>query len=1092
MQLRVKARVVKEIYHNDNFYILALSPMQENKDLVISQYGTFTCKGELSMLTVGQDYELVLEEINNDKYGISYKVIDVPSLNVDDLTDDDEMQILRQITTDSQAEYVHKAYPNFIRLIINGEEDKIDINKIYNVGVTRLNIYKRLINEKFRYYYLMKQTQPYEISMSDCKLLLNKYRTIEECVYRIESEPYYTLMEILGRTFEHIDKMILDVQPDLKVSEKRCEALIIGVLRRNEIDGSTRLYANDLFYYIKEEYDAKELLPMLKDVAVKSDLIYFDEKTKDLSIMSTYLAECRIAEFVKEKIRNSKKLDIDYTKYKNIDDFTMSDMQLNALKVFCESNVSVLAGNSGSGKSQPIDTIIPTPIGNRRLDDIKVGDYVFDRLGNPTKVLGVFPQGMKDCYTVTLRDGRKTQCNDEHLWSYYTSKGNLYTKTLRQMIDDGLYNYSNGHKMNKYKIPTNKAVEYPKRDFDVDPYVIGSFIGNGCCRERALTLSSGDEEQVAEVARLISAKSYKKSKCSYSWHFYTPNPHNYTIYYQTKEILWKYSNEICQLSGNKRIPNEYKYSSIEQRYSLLQGLFDTDGHISNEPPRFNVAYSTTSYGLAKDIQEVLFSLGYSCSLSIDKRPNKNDCYSINVLIPNKDKYKLFRLSRKKERALKAKQYKKHRIYDKISIVDVKKESYQKEMVCILVDNDEHLYLTNDYIVTHNTSSVKGLISLMEDNNLTYTLLSPTGKAARVLSESTGRKAYTIHKRCFSGDIDTDVIIVDECGMVSLDVFCMLLTSISNPNARIVFVGDPAQLSSIGLSKIFDDLIKSNIVPMTMLTEVFRYKSDGSLFVATNIRQGKNFFNDKEFVKYDENTLEYSVNNNYRFILTDDILNRTVTEYKKLLQKGIKKENILILSPFNVGLFGTYAINNEIQEMVNPAKPNEKVQTRNVNKTKIIFRTGDLVINTKNDYEAVKADNYYQCAEIEGASISDYNDYTTVVNGQTGVIRDVVDNGLIIQFDEDLIYVDKSKLNQLLLGYAISVHKSQGSTTDYSINIVSNAHKKMLTRGLLYVATTRCKKAHIDIGDINAFKYALTVDDNDLRQTWLLDLLTKNA
>lgn len=741
MQLRVKARVVKEIYHNDNFYILALSPMQENKDLVISQYGTFTCKGELSMLTVGQDYELVLKEMNSDKYGISYKVIDVPSLNVDDLTDDDEMQILRQITTDSQAEYVHKAYPNFIRLIINGEEDKIDINKIYNVGETRLKIYKRLINEKFRYYYLMKQTQPYEISMSDCKLLLNKYRTIEECVYRIESEPYYTLMEILGRTFEHIDKMILDIQPDLKVSEKRCEALIIGVLHRNEIDGSTRLYANDLFYYIKEEYDAKELLPMLKDVAVKSDLIYFDEETKDLSIMSTYLAECRIAEFVKEKIRNSKKLNIDYTKYKNIDDFTMSDMQLNALKVFCESNVSILSGTAGVGK---------------------------------------------------------------------------------------------------------------------------------------------------------------------------------------------------------------------------------------------------------------------------------------------------------------------------------------------------------------TASVKGLISLMEDNNLTYTLLSPTGKAARVLSESTGRKAYTIHKRCFSGDIDTDVIIVDECGMVSLDVFCMLLTSISNTNARIVFVGDPAQLSSIGLSKIFDDLIKSSVVPMTMLTEVFRYKSDGSLFVATNVRQGKNFFNDKEFVKYDDSTLEYSVNDNYRFILTDDILNRTVTEYKKLLQKGIKKENILVLSPFNVGLFGTYAINNEIQEMVNPAKPNEKVQTRNVNKTKIIFRTGDLVINTKNDYEAVKADNYYQCAEIEGASISDYNDYTTIVNGQTGVIRDVVDNGLIIQFDEDLIYVDKSKLNQLLLGYAISVHKSQGSTTDYSINIVSNAHKKMLTRGLLYVATTRCKKAHIDIGDINAFKYALTVDDNDLRQTWLLDLLTKNA
>lgn len=737
MQLEVKAKVIREIYHNDNFYILALSPMKIYDNLEITQYGTFTCKGELSMLTVGQEYDLVIEPISNDKYGTCYKVVDVPSLKVEDLSDDDELEILRTITTNSQADYVHKAYPNFIRLILNGEEDKIDIKNIYNVGETRLKVYKRLINEKFRYYYLMKQTKEYKISMSDCKLLLSKYKTIEECVKKINNTPYFILMEVLGRTFENIDKMILDIQPDLKVSKQRCEALIIGVLRRNEVDGSTRLYANDLFYYIKEEYDAKELLPMLKDVAIESDLIYYDEKTKDLSIMSTYLAECKIADFVKSKIQNSKKLDIDYTKYKNIDNFTMSDSQLNALKVFCENNISILAGYSGAGK---------------------------------------------------------------------------------------------------------------------------------------------------------------------------------------------------------------------------------------------------------------------------------------------------------------------------------------------------------------TTAVKGLVSLMEDNHLTYTLLSPTGKASKVLSESTGRKAYTIHKRCFSGSIDTDVVIVDECGMVSLDVFCMLLSAIQNDNARIVLVGDPAQLSSIGLSKIYDDLIKSNKVPMTMLTEVFRYKSNGSLFVATNIRQGKNFFDD-DFVKHNENTNEYTVSDNYKFIQTDEVLETVVNEYKKLLQKGIKKENIMVLSPFNVGLFGTYAINNEIQQMINPILPNDKIQSRTVNKTKIVFKEGDLVINTKNDYEAVKADSYYANKDVEGISESDY-ETTAIVNGQMGIIREVVDKGLIIQFDEEMVYMNRNKLNHLLLGYAISCHKSQGSTIDYSINIVTNAHKNMLSRGLLYVATTRCRKSHIDIGDESAFQYALSVCDNDLRKTWLLDLMTE--
>lgn len=737
MQLKVKAKVIREIYHNDNFYILALSPMKIYDNLEITQYGTFTCKGELSMLTVGQEYDLVIEPISNDKYGTCYKVVDVPSLKVEDLSDDDELEILKTTTTNSQADYVHKAYPNFIRLILSGEEDKIDIKNIYNVGETRLKVYKRLINEKFRYYYLMKQTKEYKISMSDCKLLLSKYKTIEECVKKINNTPYFILMEVLGRTFENIDKMILDIQPDLKVSKQRCEALIIGVLRRNEVDGSTRLYANDLFYYIKEEYDAKELLPMLKDVAVESDLIYYDEKSKDLSIMSTYLAECKIADFVKSKIKNSKKLDIDYTKYKNIDNFTMSDSQLNALKVFCESNISILAGFSGGGK---------------------------------------------------------------------------------------------------------------------------------------------------------------------------------------------------------------------------------------------------------------------------------------------------------------------------------------------------------------TTAIKGLVSLMEDNHLTYTLLSPTGKASKVLSESTGRKAYTIHKRCFSGSIDTDVVIVDECGMVSLDVFCMLLSAIQNDNARIVLVGDPAQLSSIGLSKIYDDLIKSNKVPMTMLTEVFRYKSNGSLFVATNIRQGKNFFDD-DFVKHNENTNEYTVSDNYKFIQTDEVLETVVNEYKKLLQKGIKKENIMVLSPFNVGLFGTYAINNEIQQMINPILPNDKIQSRTVNKTKIVFKEGDLVINTKNDYEAVKADSYYANKDVEGISESDY-ETTAIVNGQMGIIREVVDKGLIIQFDEEMVYMNRNKLNHLLLGYAISCHKSQGSTIDYSINIVTNAHKNMLSRGLLYVATTRCRKSHIDIGDESAFQYALSVCDNDLRKTWLLDLMTE--
>ena len=394
-----------------------------------------------------------------------------------------------------------------------------------------------------------------------------------------------------------------------------------------------------------------------------------------------------------------------------------------------------------------------------------------------------------------------------------------------------------------------------------------------------------------------------------------------------------------------------------------------------------------------------------------------------------------------------------------------------------------------YAGTGKSFSIHNLISLMDDNQLSYTLLSSTGKASRVLAENTNRTATTIHKRCYQGKINTDVVIVDECGMVNLDTFIMLLNAIENENIKIILVGDNAQLSAIGLSKIFEDLIKSNKVPVTMLTEVFRYKSNGSLFVATNVRQGKSFFEDKENVKNNDGI--YSVGSNYKFIEKQDeeVFDEVIKQYMTLLNKGINKKDILVLSPFNKGEMGTYAINNAIQAEINPPKINEQYHTRKINNNTIIFRCGDLVINTKNDYHAVSEKAYYEMIEnnLQEEDVED----SVVVNGQIGIIREVVENGLIIQYDEELIYTSKAKLNNLLLGYAISSHKSQGSGSNYVISIVSNQHKKMLSRGLLYVMDTRCKKACIDIGQVEAFEAGLKVVDNDLKNTFLLELMSTN-
>ena len=387
-----------------------------------------------------------------------------------------------------------------------------------------------------------------------------------------------------------------------------------------------------------------------------------------------------------------------------------------------------------------------------------------------------------------------------------------------------------------------------------------------------------------------------------------------------------------------------------------------------------------------------------------------------------------------------------------------------------------------------TTSVKGIISLLEDNGKDYTLLSSTGKASRVLSESTGRKSSTIHRRCYSGTIDSDCVVCDEMSMVSIDVMCMLINAMENPKTHVVLVGDFAQASSIGVGKVFTDLIESKVVPTTTLSEIFRYKSDGSLFVATNIRQGKSFLEDKDMVKCENNV--YTVGKNYKFIDTEDIFGVAISEYMKLIGKGIKSLDILGLTPMNKGDYGTYKLNSAIQAEVNPPKPNEKVMTRKIDDNEIIFRVGDCVINTKNDYNAVSQEAYNQMKEDSILSEEDVAD-TMIMNGQCGVIRQIVENGILIQFDEEIIYFSKKKIYNLLLSYFVTIHKSQGSTVEHSIEIISDKHKRMLTRSLLYVGATRNKSTHVEIGDIDTFDEALRINDNDLRKTWLKELLLDN-
>ena len=268
-----------------------------------------------------------------------------------------------------------------------------------------------------------------------------------------------------------------------------------------------------------------------------------------------------------------------------------------------------------------------------------MGDFVFDGNGKPTEILKVFPQGKIDNYKISFRDGRSCYCNIEHIFKIITSNGTQKEMTVRQMIEQ---NFIDKRGNSKFFIPTiyNKPVEYPFKNYPIHPYTIGAFLGDGCCKEKNLTLSSQSEEIPNKICQLENIYTKReKIENGYDWYFYKSlnkevfdkkNRNRSAI--KTGEFFEDYKNNLLCYSFEKRIPSEYKYGSVEQRYSLLQGLFDTDGSICDNK-YFTMRLTSTSLLLLKDVQEIIYSLGYShLSICEDNRSNKytNKCYNLYV------------------------------------------------------------------------------------------------------------------------------------------------------------------------------------------------------------------------------------------------------------------------------------------------------------------------------------------------------------------------------------------------------------------------------------------------------------------------------
>ncbi len=373
--------------------------------------------------------------------------------------------------------------------------------------------------------------------------------------------------------------------------------------------------------------------------------------------------------------------------------------------------------------------------------------------------------------------------------------------------------------------------------------------------------------------------------------------------------------------------------------------------------------------------------------------------------------------------------------------------------------------------------MKSLVLMLEANHKSYRQLAPTGKAAKRLRKTTGREASTIHMLLACADkVDDDFVILDEFSMVGVHLLSLLF-NVCSKNTRFVFVCDEAQLASISCGNVTQDIIDSNIVPTATLTKIFRYGTSGLATIATDTRNGE------------LGPRQNSTFSDYQFIpINDKPIRQILDSYQTLLDK-YNKDDIIILSPFNKGPVGTIAINKALQSRYNP-NPDTKAIRKSSNGEEIMFKVGDKVINTHNEYNM-------PCflTDDDGSLVESTDRTISVMNGDIGYVRYIkeTDRGIImaVEFDTGMAQVYGSYMNNLLLGYAISTHKSQGSESKAVIVITSPIHKRMVSSNLLYVADSRAKEQLIEIGDIKTIKEGLKRHENKERETWLCELLKED-
>jgi replicative DNA helicase len=373
-----------------------------------------------------------------------------------------------------------------------------------------------------------------------------------------------------------------------------------------------------------------------------------------------------------------------------------------------KGEIGVILAPTGVGKSLSNSEPVLTPTGWVKMGDIKLGDKVIGSDGKEQYVIGVYPQGIRPIYKVEFTDETFVNCDEEHLWSVNTL--NMRTAKTRGKGGKGIYKPKFGYKVVKtsdmmkdikkrgrynYRLPVVSPVDFENREVLIDPYLLGLMLGDGSICDSGIKITTKDDELFENVKHLNEHSSFRE----YQKDNNTKTIKTIHLKTDIKKRIESY-NLLNKKSNDKFIPKDYLYNSLNVRIAILQGLMDTDGYINKKGTS---QYTTISKQLCEDVKELVLSLGGTARVNtkIPKYRHNGElkegqlAYTITMSFANN--VVPFKLLRKVDRYYKRTKYVEQKYVKSITY------SHDEAATCIKVSNPDELFVTRDYVLTHNTT-----------------------------------------------------------------------------------------------------------------------------------------------------------------------------------------------------------------------------------------------------------------------------------------------------------------------------------------------------------------------------------------------------